>query len=120
MRLRCLTAGLLIASLAVCPLAPAMMVETVFFGRATEGVNHLTLISERPQQAQASQGNGTGVGAERTRVVRVVQVSLPARSVVGSALVPPPACPAGPMLPPLAPQGRPCDPAPSARGPPAV
>ncbi len=123
MRLRSLTVGLLLASLAVCPLSPAVMVESLFYGRTSIGLSErlLTERSAEPELEPARAG-GTPADFARSRISRVAsQAALPVRSVVAAELmVPPSPRRVAPTIAPRPLPGRLWDSAPSARGPPAV
>ena len=125
MRLRSLTVGLLIASLAVCPLSAAVMVESLFFGRASIGLSEqLNLAEQRSSEPEIEQPRAGGTQADfaRSRLSRLSsQAALPVRSVsAADLLVPPSPRRLAPTIAPLPLPGRRWDPAPSARGPPSV
>ena len=125
MRLRSLTVGLLIASLAVCPLSAAVMVESRFFGRASIGLSEqLNLAEERSSEPEIEQPRAGGTQADfaRSRISRLAsQAALPVRSVSAADLIVPPS--PRRVVPTIAARLRPgrlWDAAPSARGPPSV
>lgn len=125
MRLRSLTVGLLIASLAACPLQAAVMVESLFFGRTSIGLNEQLNLAEEPTTGpEIAQERTASAPADfaRSRISRLAsQVALPVRSVSATDLVIPPSPRrVAPTIAPRLRPGRLWDPTPSARGPPSV